>query len=120
MMIASWRRSASIALLLGLAGCVDHEPGVTGTTSLKVEVVSPAELGSESARLPDSVRETTLAITALDEQGNPDTGFSRTVDVYTHFLGTLSPPAQQVTISGGTGAVKVTLPAFVLGPTYLW
>ena len=79
------------ALLLVLAACVDHGAAITGTASLKVELVAPADPGSIDARLPDAARAVSLKISAIDENGNPDPTYGNTLQVYVSFLGTLSP-----------------------------
>lgn len=118
---AAWR-AAWLACLSW--ACVEEKPGVEGTTSLRVEIVSPADLGSEEARLPDGARDVTLRVTALDEQGRPDEGFAAVVDVYTHFLGTLTPErgaetALTLSLERGVGEGTLTLPP-AYGPTFLW
>jgi hypothetical protein len=116
-----------------LAGCVDHRAGISGTQSLGVELVSPADPGAIDRRLPDAVRVVTLNLTAYDADFNVDATFDRDVQVYAQFLGTVTPTP---TLSSRDGRVatplatfhltagkamnqSVTLPA-VLGPTTLW
>ena len=111
--------------LLALGGCVAHEPGVEGTTSLLVEVLSPTDLGAEDRRLPDGEHLVQLRVTALDAHNEVDAGFDAAVDVYTHFLGSLtpardgSPPDLTMLVRGGVGEGSLTLPNS-FGPTYLW
>lgn len=115
----------SIVGALGLTACVEELAPVEETTSLRVEVVTPAELGTRDARLPDTVREATIKVTALDEQGAVDTGFSGDVEVYVQFLGSLTPelaqpPLQTVTVTNGVSAeTDIPLPP-VYGPTTIW
>ena len=132
-MVASARSSsrraaapAALALLVALgAGCTEELEPLTGTSSLRVELVSPADPGSLDDRLGDEARSVTVTITALDTEGEVDTSFDEEVDVYTHFLGGLTPdlgetPLATVPLSGGTsGEVDLELPA-VFGQTFLW
>jgi hypothetical protein len=121
--------SSVIAIAVALAtlgACSDELPPLEGTTSLKVELVSPTDPGSFDNRLPDSARDVTLSITALDANGATDTGFSGSVDFYVHFLGGLTPhldafsPLTSVEVTGGAApAVNITLPP-VFGPSFLW
>lgn len=118
---------------LGLAGCVDHEPGITGTQSLGIELVSPADPGAIDRRLPDTVRDIALNVTAYDEGFAVDTSFNRDVEVYAQFLGTVTPtptlsdlggivatPLARFHLTAGKAMGQiVTLPT-VLGPTTLW
>ncbi len=118
-------RSALLALC-ALAGCVDHQPGVSGTTSLHVELISPADPGTADQRLPDDQRTVTFSVTALDAQGDPDPTVNGDVDLYVHFLGSLTPalekgvPLASVTMTdGASGDVNLDLPK-AFGATYLW
>ena len=115
---------------VGLAGCVDHKPGITGTQSLGIELVSPADPGAIDRRLPDSVRDIALNVTAYDEGFTVDTSFNRDVEVYAQFLGTVTPtptlsdlgeivatPLARFHLTAGKAMGQtVTLPT-VLGPT---
>ncbi|HMG53670.1 MAG TPA: hypothetical protein VK601_09310, partial [Kofleriaceae bacterium] len=119
--------------LLAAAGCVDHTAGISGTQSIAVELVSPADPGAIDRRLPDGTNVVKVNLTAYDESHSIDTGFDRDVQVYVQFLGTVTPTPTLSDISGhvtvplatfhlSAGAVvnqTVTLPA-TLGPTTLW
>jgi hypothetical protein len=117
------RNVALIALLL--AGCVDHQDGITGTQSLHVDLIGPADPGSPTDPLDPSVRTVTLKVQAIDETNEIDASFNGDVDVYAQFLGTLTPelgnsPLAHVTITAGISAqVDLDLPP-VFGPTLLW
>ena len=111
-------------LLLGLIACVDTRAPIKGTQSLKIELTSPADPGSIMNRLPDTARSVSFTITALDQDGNPDSSFNNTVQVYVQFLGTLTPyfgstPFATVPMSGGKGTTSLMLPT-VFGPTTVW
>ncbi|MDB4960719.1 MAG: hypothetical protein JWP01_718 [Myxococcales bacterium] len=118
-------KSSALAALL-LAGCVSKTDGVSGTQSLRVEIVTPATIGDVNNRLPDTQRNLTVNLTALDAENEVDTGFSDSIRVYAQFLGTLTPAIEQmplVTIPMANGVAMnqtITLPASVLGPTTLW
>ena len=120
-------RAIQLAMFLSgaLCACVDHGAGVSGTASLKVELVSPADPGSIDARLPDAARAVSLRLSAVDENGNPDTTYNNTLQTYVHFLGTLTPylghptTLPSVTMKDGVGQVSLTLPP-VFGPTTVW
>ncbi len=117
-------RSLLFGLLASLAACVDHGAGITGTQSLKVELVSPADPGSIDVRLPDAARAVSVKISALDVNGALDPTYNNTLQVYAHFLGTLSPylgmsPLATTPMSGGMGTLSLTLPP-VFGPTTVW
>jgi hypothetical protein len=95
------------------------------TTSFRVDLVSPASPGTEDMRLPDDERQVTLHISALDERGLLDVGYTRQVEIYTHYLGTLSPePGGEVepvvaTLAAGEAMVTLELPQ-PYGATFLW
>ncbi len=120
------RIKSLVATVLGLGACSagSTEP-VTGTQSLQVDLVSPSDPGSEAARLADSALTTTIDITALDANGNVDTSFNNDLQVYEHYLGTLSPyitatPLQTVHMSAGVAMNQtITLP-LAFGPTEIW
>jgi hypothetical protein len=117
--------AALLVAALAVAGCEDQRPGVTGTTSLAVELVSPGDPGAEDARLDDEARAVTLSVTALDEQGEVDESFSRQVDLHVHYLGGLSPALGQTPLlavdleAGRSPDIDLELPG-VFGPTFLW
>jgi hypothetical protein len=117
--------SAVLFLCAALWGCVTEKPGLGGTTSFAVEVLSPETLGTSEARLSDTQRTVRLSVTALDEMGAPDTAFSRPVDVYTQFLGTLtprrggSPLPRTVGLVAGSASAELSLPE-AFGETFLW
>jgi hypothetical protein len=120
-------RAAAVALGLALAAsCVDDLPPIEGTTSFRVDLVSPVDPGSEDDRLDDDARDLVVTITALDADGDDDTGFSGTVDFYAHYLGSLTPRIDSgsvlatINVDGGAADnVAVSLPP-VFGPTFLW
>jgi hypothetical protein len=119
------RASAVLLCLLAAAGCEETLDPITGTTSLQVELIAPADPGSEDERLDDAAREVTLSITALDAQGLEDTGFSGEVDIYVHFLGGLTPdlgdePLATADVENGrSGELTLSLP-IVFGAAFLW
>jgi hypothetical protein len=111
-------------LALALAACVDHQPPITGTQSLEVKLTSPANPGDINNRLPDAARAVSFTITAKDADGNVDTSFHNSVQVYAQYLGTLSPylggtPLATVSMTNGTGTLSMMLPP-VFGPTTVW
>lgn len=116
--------AAGLGLGLG-AACVEELPPLVETTSLKVEVISPASLGTPTDRLPVTVDEVGIRVTAIGADGLPDTTFSGDLEVYVQFLGSLTPElaaAPLATISvaaGGAGTATITLPP-VYGPTVIW
>lgn len=108
------------------AGCVEEKPGVEGTTSLAVTVETAFGFGSEETRLPDDARAITISVSALDELGELDAAFDAPVDVYTHFLGTLTPerggglaPVTVALVGGRAEGIPYTIPA-TFGETFLW
>ncbi len=111
--------------VLVLAACVDQRSPITGTQSLKIDLVAPSDPGSPDKTLPDTARAVTVNVTALDVDGNVDTSFDRDVYVYSQFLGTLTPalnttPLTQFKVSAGKATNQtVTLPD-VFGPTTIW
>jgi hypothetical protein len=114
-MRGSFRFLSSLVLL---ASCVRQEEGLTGTTSLRVQIIQPGDLGDPDRPI-DTERTVEVAVTALDADGNIDRGFDFTVDVVTQFLGTLSGPRGKITLTEGVGQGTVVLPR-AFGPTYLW
>src|SRR5689334_4160683 len=113
------------ALLLVVAACVDTKPPIKGTQSLAVTITSPSDPGTEAARLPDTARTITYNLQALDQDGNPDASYTRDVQVYVQFLGTLTPylgdtPLATVHVANGVAMNQsITLPP-VFGPTSIW
>ncbi len=110
--------SAGLGLAL-LAGCeiVDERDATTST--IRVTVVEPAELGSATERLSDEARTVTAELEAYDDLGRLDTGFDHEVDVRVHYLGSLSATGVTAQLEEGRGTVSIELPA-VLGATFLW
>lgn len=107
-----------------LPACVDHQAPITGTQSLEVKLTSPANTGDINNRLPDTARAMSFTITAKDASGNVDTTFHNPVQVYAHYLGTLTPylggmPLATVSMNAGMGTVSMNLPS-VFGPTTVW
>jgi hypothetical protein len=111
---------AAVCAVAAAAGaCERTETRERETTSIHVEITAPSDLGSEGSRLPDGDRTVSVQLTALDDQGDPDTGFEGPVSVQAHFLGSLTPTGINVLMTAGAGTATVALPP-VLGPTYLW
>lgn len=117
--------AALVLAALAAGGCEEERAGVSGTTSLAVELVSPGDPGTEEERLDDEARAVTLSVSALDEQGELDESFSRRVDLHVHYLGGLSPtldeePLLAVDLDAGRSPdIDLELPG-VFGPTFLW
>lgn len=117
----------SALLCLALVACVDHEPSLwKGTTSLHVELISPADPGAQTNRLPDGSSDVTIKITAYDDLDQVDTTVSRNVDLYVQFLGTLTPvhtagvPFQKIMLTAGVSAQTTLHLPPTFGPTVLW
>jgi len=111
-------------LALALAACVDHQAPITGTQSLEIDLTSPANPGDINNRLPDTARSVSFTITAKGPDGQIDTTYNKQLQVYAHYLGTLSPylggtPLATVPMSGGKGTLTTMLPP-VFGPTTVW
>jgi hypothetical protein len=115
----------ALAALLPVA-CVEEKDAITGTQSIQVELLAPTSGGSIMDRLPDTARDVTVNLTALDENAELDTSFDQTIRVYAQFLGTLTPaldqqPLASIPMSGGMATnAHITLPDSVLGQTTLW
>lgn len=113
------------AFLLVAAACVDHKAPIEGTQSLAVTITSPADPGSMDNRLADTARTVTYNLQALDQDGNPDASYTRDVQVYVQYLGTLTPylgqsPLATVHVANGVAMNQsITLPP-VFGPTSIW
>lgn len=114
-----------LALALVLAACTDQSPAIKGTTSLKITVVAPTDLGDVNNRLGGGATTVMVNVEALDQLGKPDMTYNNAVGVYVHFLGTLSPyldanPVATIAMVNGVAMnQKLTLPP-VFGPTTLW
>ena len=112
-------------LLLAITACVETRDPITGTQSLKIDLVSPSP-GSIDSRLPDTMRTIVVDVTAIGPDGAPDTAYSNTVSVYVNFLGTLSPylgdpmPLATITMTGGKAVNQTIMLPPVFGPTTLW
>jgi hypothetical protein len=119
-------RHAAWLVVLAVGACVEELPPIRGTTSLRVELLTPADPGSDAERLDDTARSVVFSLTALDADGAVDPSLSGAIDFYAHHLGSLSPPlgsgevlASAAMVGGVTGDVSLELPR-VFGPTYLW
>jgi hypothetical protein len=112
-------------LPLAVAGCVDQLPPLVETTSLRVEVLSPADLGADDRRLPSTVNQAQVKVTALGADGAVDPSLTGDVEVYVQFLGSLTPelasaPLTTIALTSGVSApTMVSLPP-VYGPTRIW
>jgi hypothetical protein len=117
-------RSCLVALL-ALAGCVDHKPGITGAQSLQIDLVSPADPGSQTNRLPPTANTVVVNITAIGPDGQPDTTFSNDVQVYLNYLGTLTPyldgtPLTSIRMTAGRATNQTIMLPLLFGPATLW
>jgi len=118
-------RSMKLAPLLLLAGCVDTQPGVTGTQSLYVDLIAPGDPGAVDERLDDTARALTIRVSALDENAEIDQDLSGEVEVHVQFLGSTTPTLNQPPlirvelVAGVSENAQVDLPP-VFGPTFLW
>lgn len=107
-----------------LGACTDVLPPLEGTSSLKVTVTDPVELGSPEQRLAP-LTSVSISLEAYGHDGALDTGFSGTIDLYSQFLGTLTPkrgtvPLAQIEMTAGVaGPITIELPP-VFGPTFIW
>jgi len=109
------------------AGCTEHRGhGLEGTQSIEVTLVAPADPGAIDRLLPDTLRTVVVNLTARDADGELDPTFTKEVRVYTHFLGTLTPPLEQlppnvITMTNGVAMNQtIALPVRVFGKTTLW
>src|SRR5690348_9168427 len=75
----------------GAAGCVDDHRLANETTSLRVDLMAPADVGTFKARLAEPGTSATIQVTAYDAHGQLDASFNRQVQVYLQFMGTLTP-----------------------------
>lgn len=80
-----------LGLWLALAGCVQHNEGIMGTQSIKVDLVTPASPGDPQHRLGEDARLVTFNLTAYDANDNVDPSFERDVQVWVQFLGSKTP-----------------------------
>ncbi len=115
-----------LAFAVLLAGCVDHEPGeVTGTQSLRVDLITPSSPGTPDAPLLASERTLVFNLTALDPEGNVDTTYDADVQAYAEFLGTLtpdlgSPPLAHFHLTAGVAMNQTMMLPPIFGPTTIW
>src|SRR4051794_20875822 len=116
-----------LALVLAAGGCVDTRDPIMGTQSLRVELKSPA--GDEMNRLPDTQHTAVIDVTAIGPDGQPDTTYANTVQVYVNFLGTLTPylfskdaSVPTITLAGGKATSQTVdlTKTRVFGPATLW
>ena len=118
-----------LAVGLLLVACTDERAAITGTQSLEITLVDPADPGAPDRRLPDTQGNDfyviTIDIAAKNAQGELDTTFDADVQVFAQFLGTLTPafgsvPLATFHLTAGIATGKsITVPA-VFGPTTLW
>jgi hypothetical protein len=111
---------------LASGGCVDHQAGISGTQSIQVDLVAPADPGSINNRLENNQPTVTVNLTAYDAAFEVDTAFDHPVHLYVQYLGTLTPllgsdrlPMVVAMTAGQALGVQATFPA-VYGPTTLW
>lgn len=115
-----------VACAAALAACVEREPAIDETTSLRVTLLAPVDPGAPDRRLDSANRTMEIQVEAIGSDGERDTAFDREVKVYVQFLGTLTPslgsalPFARIPLTAGMSApTTVTLPV-VFGPTSLW
>jgi hypothetical protein len=112
-------------LALAFAGCTDDRAPITGTQSLKIDLVSPTNPGDINNRLPDGAQVVELDVTALGPDGQTDTTYTHDVSVYVQYLGTLTPalgamPLATWHVANGVATNQsVQLPP-VFGQTTVW
>lgn len=113
--------------MLLAAGCTEHRGhGLVGAQSIQVTLVSPTDPGAIDRRLPDAQPTVIVDLVAKDADNQIDRTFNKEVRVYTQFLGTLSPPLDQIpptiiTMTDGMAMnQKIALPPRVFGSTTLW
>jgi hypothetical protein len=116
----------AIALAAGwMSGCVEDAPGISGTQSLRVELISPSNPGSLEMRLPDGARQVQVNISALDRSGQLDPSVTADLNVFVQFLGSMTPPLgapaplSRARMTNGRAVATVNLPP-VYGPTVIW
>lgn len=107
------------------AGCVERLPPLDETTSLRVELLAPTELGTPDQPAPPATS-ATIRVTAIDANNEVAVDHNGTADVYVQFLGSLTPPlgslaplAQVPIVNGVSAEAVVPLPP-VFGRTLLW
>lgn len=120
----------SRTLIIGaalIAGCTQEltEPK---STQFQIEVVTPSDPGDINHRLAvgsGSGYSVTVNISAFDENDKPETDYNNQLQVYTHYLGTLTPylggtPLTTIQMTNGVAMNQTfTLPP-VFGPTTIW
>lgn len=120
--------TALVAALLSAlpSACTDDRGAVvTGTQSLRVDLMAPAMTGSQTERLPDASRTVPVLVTALDAEGKLDPSLSGDLRVFVQYLGSMTPPLDSgaplttLRMTAGQASGTVTLPP-VFGPTVLW
>jgi hypothetical protein len=119
---ASW---LAILAAVTVTNCTETLPGISGTQSLKIELISPTNPGTIDQRLPDTARMVQIKVTALGPQGEVDTSVSRDVAVYAQFLATLTPslgstPLASIKLTNGVSATTTIALPPVFGATTLW
>lgn len=116
----SYAAGLAAVLALGvLPACEETIERDPTTTSIRVTITEPADLGAIDDRLPDDAREVTVELEAITDTGERAADFDNTVDVQVHYLGTLTETGLTVQMSGGVGSASLSLPD-VLGATFLW
>ena len=115
-----------VLLLALVAGCVDELPPLAGTTSLRVEMIEPTDVGAVDRRVFDKNLTARLKVTALDARGQVDTGFNATTQVYVQFLGSITPelgavdPLATIPLVNGVSVETSIALERVYGPTTIW
>ncbi len=118
-------RLVHLALALALAACTTTDPGVTGSTSLEITIVTPTDLGDAATRLTQTSITATINIQAKDALGKPDGTYNHTVGVYVHYLGTLTPylsgtPIATINVVNGVAMNQTVALPPTFGPTTIW
>lgn len=115
------------ALACSLVGACTDDRGavISGTQSLRVELMAPGMTGSQTERLPDASRTVPVRVTALGADGKLDPSLSGDLRVFVQYLGSMTPPLDSgaplttLRMTAGQASGTVTLPP-VFGPTVLW
>jgi hypothetical protein len=122
----AWRAAAVAVAWVALgAGCVDERAGVTGSQSLRVALKSPTDAGSQEQRLPDTLRQVQIDVTAVGADGEDDLTLTTDLNIHVQFLGSMTPeldapvPLAKTRMTNGRAVATVSLPP-VFGPTVIW
>lgn len=81
-----------LMLIFGVSvSCSEQLPSITGTTSIRMNIHTPMDWGTAADRLDESPSEIEISMAMIKSDGEIDVSFEGSIDLYSYFLGSLTP-----------------------------